>query len=231
MRGLDDEAIALGTHLRIGLSSELDGTIALRWDSLLLTSEAFAADLDYVVSESGLTLTADLNGLKCVVRWESTTARVETIPAPELSADFVAWCRHAHMNLVNAHCKLAATATDELASYRILAAATARSPLTPNDAIEHQAASIADLCEKQCFDRLWCTTQPASAMDDVNTPEVTLVYERHLGELNDGQAEVERVISTLIGYRVGLFWRRPTGFSTHHALKLENAREIYKVAR
>ena len=68
-------------------------------------------------------------------------------------------------------------------------------------------------------------------MDDINTVEVSLVYERQLGELGEGTAELERAIATLIGYRVRLTWRKPTTSTTHHALKLGDAREVWKAAK
>ena len=68
-------------------------------------------------------------------------------------------------------------------------------------------------------------------MDDVNTVEVTFVYERQLGELDEGTAELEGAIATLIGYRVRLTWRKPTTSLTHHALKVANAREVWKSAK
>ena len=68
-------------------------------------------------------------------------------------------------------------------------------------------------------------------MDDINTVEVSLVYERQLGELGERTAELERTIATLIGYRVRLNWRKPTTSTTHHALKLVDAREVWKAAK
>jgi len=60
---------------------------------------------------------------------------------------------------------------------------------------------------------------------------VALVYERQLGELDEGSAELERAIATLIGFRVRLTWREPTTSTTHHALKLADAREVWKAAK
>ena len=231
MRGTTDEGLALGSHLRIGLDPGLTGEIAVRWESLFLLEEAYSAKVSYQVSDSGVTFTAEVNGLKCIVGWEPKMARVVAIAAPELSEDFIFWCMGAHMNLVNVHCMIAVIAGDEFASKRILAAATASISRSPNRAIEMRAAHIASLCEKHGFDRLWCTTQPASAMEDVNAVEVTLVYERHLGELAEGTAELERAIATLIGFRVHLTWRKPTTSDTRHALKLANAREVWKAAK
>ena len=187
--------------------------------------------LDYQVSESGVTLTAELNGLKCVVGWDPITTRIVTKSAPEISVEFVEWCRHAHMNLVNVYCNLAALVSDEFAKDRLLCAAIAIRPSTPNAVIEREAVSIGSLCEMRGFDRLWCTTHPSSAMDDVNTVEVTFVYERQLGELDEGTAELEAAIATLIGYRVHLTWRKTTTSNSRHALKLADAREVWKAAK
>lgn len=231
MRGTTDEGLALGTHYRVGLSPGLEGEIAIPCESLLLLTEWYSVTLDHQVSASGVTLTAELNGLKCVVGWDPITTRIVTKSAPEMSVEFVEWCRHAHMNLVNVHCNLAALVIDDFAKRRLLAAATAMRPSTPNSAIELEAVAIGSLCETHGFDRLWCNTHPASAMDDVNTAEVTLVYERYLGELEEGTAELEKAIATLIGYRVRLTWRKPTTSTTHHALKLANAREVWKSAK
>ena len=231
MRGTTDEGLALGSHLRIGLRQDLEGEVAIRWESLLQPKAIFTATVDHQVTEAGVTLTAQVDGLTCVVGWSPAVARIVTTAAPELSEDFVNWCRHVHMNLVNAHCALAALAMDEFAGYRILAAASAKSPCDPGQAIELMGAEIASLCETHGFDRLWCTTSPTSAMDDINTVEVTLVYERQLGELDEGSAELERAIATLIGFRVRLTWREPTTSTTHHALKLGDAREVWKAAK